>query len=112
MKKNIKNIFNGFYNDFILKKIPIAIKKYKIYIIKTDFIRFIIKLNYINIDLKKIKAIINWQDLENVIGLRLFLRFYNYYKQFIIKWLNKFFFYINNKEREIIEIGNKVIKTV
>jgi len=56
---------------------------------KTDFIGFIIKLRYINIDLKKIKAIVNWQDLENVIGLRLFLGFCNYYKRFIIKWLNK-----------------------
>jgi len=36
-------------------------------------------------DLKKIKAIVNWQDLENVINLRLFLGFYNYYKRFIIK---------------------------
>jgi len=52
---------------------------------KTDFIEFIIKLEYINIDLKKIKAIVNWQDLENVIGLKLFLGFYNYYRRFIIK---------------------------
>jgi len=36
-------------------------------------------------DPKKIKAIVNWQDLENVIGLRLFLGFYNYYRRFIIK---------------------------
>jgi len=52
---------------------------------KTDFIGFIIKLGCISIDLKKIKAIVNWQDLENIIGLRLFLRFYNYYRKFIIK---------------------------
>jgi len=57
----------------------IAIKKCKFYIIKTNFIGFIIKLKYISIDLKKIKAIVNWQDLENVISLRLFLGFYNYY---------------------------------
>jgi len=56
---------------------------------KTDFIGFIIKLKCISIDLKKIKAIVNWQDLENVIGLRLFLGFYNYYRRFIIKWLDK-----------------------
>jgi len=52
---------------------------------KTNFIGFIIKLKYISINLKKIKAIVNWQDPENVIGLRLFLGFYNYYKRFIIK---------------------------
>ena len=31
----------------------------------------------------------NWQDLKNIIGLRLFLGFYNYYKRFINKWLDK-----------------------
>jgi len=56
---------------------------------KTDFIGFIIKLRRISIDLKKIKAIVNWQDPENVIGLRLFLGFCNYYRRFIIKWLDK-----------------------
>ena len=58
---------------------PIIIKKYEFYTRKTNFIGFIIKLKQISIDLKKIKAIVNWQDLENIIGLRLFLEFYNYY---------------------------------
>jgi len=40
-------------------------------------------------DLKKIKAIVNWQDPENITGLRLFLGFCNYYRKFIIKWLDK-----------------------
>src|SRR6266568_6921398 len=40
-------------------------------------------------DLKKVEAIVNWQDPENVIGLRLFLGFCNYYRRFIEKWLNK-----------------------
>ena len=40
-------------------------------------------------DLKKIKAIVNQQDLKSVISLRLFLGFYNYYKKFIINWLSK-----------------------
>ena len=44
-----------------------AIKKYKFFIRKTDFIRFIIKLGYISIDLKKVKAIVSWQELENII---------------------------------------------
>ena len=52
---------------------------------KTDFVGFIIKLRCISIDLKKIKAIVSWQDPENVIDLRLFLGFYNYYRKFIIK---------------------------
>ena len=46
---------------------PVAIKKYKFHTRKTDFVGFIIKLRQISIDLK------------NVIGLKLFLGFYNYY---------------------------------
>jgi hypothetical protein len=45
----------------------VAIKKCKFFIRKTDFIGFIIKLGYISIDLKKVKAIVNWQELENII---------------------------------------------
>ena len=50
----------------------VAIKKYEKY-------KFIIKLGKLSIDLKKIKVIINQQELNNVIKLKLFLRFYNYY---------------------------------
>ena len=57
----------------------IIIKKYKFYTKKTNFIGFIIKLKQISIDLKKIKAIVNQQDLKNVIDLKSFLGFYNYY---------------------------------
>ena len=42
------------------KKILVAIKKYKFYIIKTEFYKFIIKLKKLSIDPKKIKAIVNW----------------------------------------------------
>ena len=68
---------------------PVVIKKYKFYTKKTDFVGFIIKLKQISIDLKKIKAIVNQQDLKSVIGLKLFLGFCNYYKKFIINWLSK-----------------------
>jgi len=52
-------MLNRFYKDSIIKKILIVIKKCKFHIIKTNFVGFIIKLKYINIDLKKIKAIAN-----------------------------------------------------
>jgi len=45
----------------------VAIKKYEFFIRKTDFVGFIIKLGKLSINLKKIKAIVNWQELENVI---------------------------------------------
>ena len=38
---------------------PVAIKKYKFYITKTEFYRFIIKLKKLSMDPKKIKVIIN-----------------------------------------------------
>ena len=52
------------YIEWVLERIykenmPVIIKKYKFYTKKTNFIGFIIKLEQISIDLKKIKAIIN-----------------------------------------------------
>jgi len=84
-KKYVKWVLQRLYDEEIL----IAIKKYEFYTTKTDFIGFIIKLGRISIDPKKIEAIVNWQDLENVIGLKSFLGFCNYYRRFIAKWLDK-----------------------
>ena len=61
----------------------IAIKKYKFYTIKTEFCGFVIELSKLSINLKKIKAIVNWQKPSNIIKLQLFLKFYNYYRRFI-----------------------------
>ena len=60
---------------------PIIVEKCKFHTKKTDFVGFIIELGQISMDLKKIQAIVNWQDLETVIGLRLFLGFCNYYSR-------------------------------
>ena len=38
---------------------PVAIKKYKSHIIKTEFYGFIIELKKLSINLKKIEAIVN-----------------------------------------------------
>jgi len=54
-KKYVEWVLQRLYN----KEILIAIKKCKFHITKTNFIKFIIKLKYISIDLKKIKAIVN-----------------------------------------------------
>jgi len=80
-RKYIKWVLQRLYDE----EIPIAIKKCEFHTTKTDFVEFIIKLRCISIDLKKIKAIVNWQDPENITGLRLFLGFCNYYRRFIIK---------------------------
>jgi len=65
----------------------VAIKKCEFFIRKTNFIGFIIKLGKISMDLKKVKAIVSWQEPENVTQLRLFLGFCNYYRRFIAQWL-------------------------
>jgi hypothetical protein len=59
VKRNTKTILNGFKKKLYKENILVAIKKYKFYTKKTDFMEFIIKLRQISIDLKKIKAIIN-----------------------------------------------------
>jgi RNase H-like domain found in reverse transcriptase len=66
---------------------PVAIKKYKFHTTKTEFCEFIIKLKKLSIDLKKIKAIVNWQELSNITELKSFLEFCNYYQRFIAMWL-------------------------
>ena len=47
----------------------IAIKKYKFYITKMEFCEFIIELKKLSINLKKIKAILKWQQPSNIIKL-------------------------------------------
>ena len=49
-KEYIKQVLKRLYKE----NIPIIIKKYKFYIIKIDFIGFIIKLKKISIDPKKV----------------------------------------------------------
>jgi hypothetical protein len=79
----------------------VAIKKCEFFTRKIDFVGFIIKLGYISIDLKKVKAIVDWQELENVTQLRLFLGFCNYYRRFIVQWLKniKLFIRLTKKEK-------------
>ena len=55
-KEYIKWVLKRLYKE----NMPIIIKKCEFYIKKTNFIGFIIKLEQISINLKKIKAIVNW----------------------------------------------------
>ena len=54
-KKHIKWVLNRLYKENML----VIIKKCEFHTIKTNFIKFIIKLKQISINLKKIKAIVN-----------------------------------------------------
>src|SRR6266568_4108252 len=89
IKKGYKEYIKWVLKKLYEENIPIAIEKCEFHTKKTDFVGFIIKPKQISIDPKKVKAIINWQDLKNITGLRSFLGFYNYYKRFIEKWLDK-----------------------
>ena len=55
-KEYMEWVLSRLYKENML----VIIKKYKFYTKKTNFIGFIIKLKQINIDLKKIKTIINY----------------------------------------------------
>ena len=54
-KEYIKQVLRRLQEEQIL----VVIKKYKFFTRKINFIRFIIKLGYISIDLKKVKAIVS-----------------------------------------------------
>jgi hypothetical protein len=54
-KKYIKWVLRKLHKENML----VAVKKYKFHTKKTNFIKFIIKLRQISMDLKKIKAIVN-----------------------------------------------------
>ena len=47
-------------------EIPIVIEKCEFLIKKTNFVGFIIKLGRISIDPKKVEAINDWRELENI----------------------------------------------
>jgi ribosome-interacting GTPase 1 len=55
-KEHIKWVLRKLYK----KNMPVAVKKCEFYTKKTDFVGFIIELGQISMDLKKIKAIVNW----------------------------------------------------
>ena len=55
-KEYIKWVLKRLYKE----NMPVAIKKYEFYTRKTNFTGFIIKLRQISLDLKKVKAIVNW----------------------------------------------------
>jgi len=78
----------------------VAVKKCEFFTRKTNFIGFIIELGKISMDLKKVKAIVSWQELENVMQLRLFLGFCNYYRRFIAQWLKNIKPFIRLKKKE------------
>ena len=82
---------HGEHVEWVLKRLqeeqmPVAIEKCEFFTRKTDFVGFIIEPGHISMDPKKVEAIVDWQEPENVTQLRSFLGFCNYYRRFIAQW--------------------------
>ena len=59
--------------------LQLDINKYKFHKTKVLYLGFIIFINGIQMDPKKIEAIVNWQKPENVKDIRAFIGFANFY---------------------------------
>ena len=74
---------------------PVAIKKYKFHIIKTEFYGFIMELKKLSINLKKIKAIVTKKALKYLPNRLTLLYSKIYYKEEnYLKVRTEFFLYI------------------
>jgi len=72
------------YIDFVLEalhraSLQLDIDKCKFYKTEVLYLKFIIFINSIQIDLKKIEVIVNWQEPKNVKDVRAFIGFANFY---------------------------------
>jgi len=59
--------------------LQLNIDKYKFYKTEVLYLGLIIFIDGIQMDLKKIKAIINWQESKNVKDIKAFIGFANFY---------------------------------
>ena len=62
------------------------INKCEFYITETKFLGFIIGIDGIAVDLKKVKALKNWQMLTIIKKVQFFLGFCNFYWQFVYEF--------------------------
>ncbi len=71
-----------------LKKVDLHIKseKSEFHVQSVQFLRFIVMSQNLRMNLKKIKAVMTWLMLKLKIEVQFFLRFANFYRQFIEKY--------------------------
>ena len=88
----------------ILKKIRLKIKfkKYTFHINKIEYLGFIIINQGLRINPAKIQIIRDWKILENIKKLLLFLKFTNFYRKFIKKYLSITVLLINLTKNNIL----------
>ena len=71
---------------FFIRQLRYKSKKYKFHKKEVDFLRFIVRINGIKINPKKIQRILNWSGPKNLKNLQRFLGFGNFNRQFINKY--------------------------
>jgi len=63
--------------------LQVDIKKCKFGVKRIKYLRFIVSMDRIKVNPKKVNAIYNWQPLYTIKGIQSFLGFYNFYHRFI-----------------------------
>jgi len=66
--------------------LQVNIKKYEFGVKRIKYLGFIVSINGIKVDPKKVKTIHNWKPPRTVKGIQSFLGFYNFYRQFIYNY--------------------------
>jgi len=59
--------------------LQLDIDKYEFYKTEVLYLRLIISIDGVQMDLKKVKVIVNWQEPKNVKDVRAFIGFANFY---------------------------------
>ena len=89
-KKYIKQIISR----LVFRNLKIKIKKYEFYKKEIFFLKYIVEVNGIKMDFKKIEAIVNWPVPKIIKKIQKFLDFANFNKYFIEKYSHKIKFLI------------------
>jgi hypothetical protein len=61
----------------------LQVSKYKFHTDRTKYLGYIILPTGIQMDPKKVRVVAEWKELVNIKGIQSFLRFTNFYRQFI-----------------------------
>ncbi|KAA3466858.1 DNA/RNA polymerases superfamily protein [Gossypium australe] len=79
-RMSMMNILKWFFRFFVIYA---KLSKYEFWLIEVMFIRHVVSVEGIRVDLKKIEAILDWKQLRNVTELQSFLGLAGYYQRFV-----------------------------
>ena len=81
-KNHIKHV-NKILQRFKNANIQVDINKSKFYKIEIKYLNFIVKIDDIKMNFKKIKIVIDWKTFNCIRNVQIFIEFVNFYKRFI-----------------------------